>query len=304
VSDLAQYELLLSVARLGSVGAAAREHGITQPAASARLSYLERRLGLPLLERSTRGSRLTEHGALVADWARATLDAAAALVAGVASLHSSVHSRLTVAASMTIAEYLLPHWLVALRTVAPDATTALITGNSEDVAQAVLAGEAALGFVEGPEIPPGLAGHQVARDELTVIVAPGHPWARRRSGISATELATTPLVSREHGSGTRRYLQRAVEAATGSTLAPPLLELPSTTAIKTAVAGGVGPAVLSSLAVASDLAGDIVTAVRVQGLELTRELRLVHLQGSRLTGPAQELAAIARRGPVSPAGRR
>lgn len=192
VSDLAAYDLLLSVASLGSVGAAARAHGVSQPAASSRLRHLERRLGLQLLERSPRGSRLTEHGALVADWARTAVDAAASLDAGVTSLRGTAESRLRVAASMTVAEYLLPQWLLILRAGAPRTTVALTAGNSEDVAAAVLAGEVHLGFVEGPDVPRGLVAQPVAHDELTVVVAPSHRWARRRSGIGAAELAATP----------------------------------------------------------------------------------------------------------------
>lgn len=295
VSDLATFDLLLSVARLGSVGAAARAHDVTQPAASARLSHLERKLGLQLLDRSARGSRLTEHGALVADWARAAVDAAAAMDAGLLSLRTGTHSRLRVAASLTVAEYLLPHWLVALQTSAPDTAVALVAGNSDDVARAVLDDEVELGFVEGPQVPAELTSRRVARDELTVIVAPGHPWARRRSGITPAELAATPLVSRERGSGTRRHLERAIGSATDVAVAPPLLELPSTTAIKTAVAEGVAPAVLSSLAVAADLAARAVVAVPVRDLDLTRDLRMVHRRGRRLVGPALELSAIAQR---------
>ena len=70
VPDLGALELLLAVARLGSLGAAARELGITQPAASSRVRSMERQLGVALVDRSPRGSRLTDAGALVTDWAR------------------------------------------------------------------------------------------------------------------------------------------------------------------------------------------------------------------------------------------
>ena len=279
VADLAVFDLLLSVARLGSVGAAARAHGITQPAASSRLSGLERRLGVPLLERSPRGSRLTEEGTLVADWARAAIEAATALDAGIASLHRSVESRLPVAASLTVAEYLMPRWIAAFHASAARTSVSLTTGNSDDVAAAVLDGSAHIGFIESPEVPRGLRSRTVAHDTLTVVVSPRHPWARRRSGITPAELADAPLLSREHGSGTRRYLERALARQAGLVLAEPLLELSSATAIKAAVAEGVGPAVLSSLAVAGDLADGTIVRVPVPGLDLGRALRLVHLDG-------------------------
>src|SRR5246127_1311370 len=202
VSDLVPFDLLLSVARLGSLGLAATEHGISQPAASTRISRLERQLGAPWIGRSPRGSRLTADGDLVAGWAQAAIDAAAALDAGVTSLRTRSDAVLRVAASMTVAEYLLPGWLTVLRARDPETAVALTAGNSADVSAAVRDGGADLGFVEGPDLLPGLASHQVGTDRLTVVVPAGHRWERRRSGITAAELAATPLVTREAGSGT------------------------------------------------------------------------------------------------------
>jgi DNA-binding transcriptional LysR family regulator len=288
VADLTSFDLLLSVARLGSVGRAAAEHRVSQPAASARLRQLERRLGLTLLHRTTRGSTLTPTGALVADWARTAVDAASALALGVAALRDTHTRRLAVAASQTVAEYLLPAWLVALRAAHPDLSVVLQAANSADVAARVLAGETALGFIEGPDLPTGLHAATVATDRLTVVVAPGHPWTRRRRGVTAAELAATPLVTREAGSGTRRALEQALGSST-----VPLLELSSTTAIKHAVAYGDTPAVLSSLAVTADLAAGTLTIVPVTGVDLHRDLRAVWPAGMQLTGPERDLLTIA-----------
>src|SRR5580704_13197540 len=287
VSDLTGFDLLLSVTRTGSIGRAAAEHGISQPAASARMRLLEAELGLALIERSPRGSRLTSAGALVAGWAQAAVDAAAALDTGLVALRHERDSRLRIAASMTVAEYLLPVWLTALRAVDPATVVALSAVNSAEVAQAVLADAADIGFIEGPEIPDGLHAEPVGRDRLTLVVAPAHPWARRRSGVPAAELARTPLVS----------LEEALRAQAGLERVPPAAELSSTTAIKAAVAAGAGsgPAVLSSLAVAAELSAGTLRAVPVTGVDLTRTLRVVWTPGRRLTGPARDLYAIAAR---------
>ena len=301
VSDLTPFDLLLSVARLGSLGRAAEAHGISQPAASTRLRRLERQLGLVLIERSPRGSRLTSQGVRVADWAPAALDAAAALDAGVTALRVSRDAVLRVAASMTVAEYLLPGWLTALRARHPATTVTLTAGNSAEVADAVLAGAADLGFIEGPDLPAGLRARPAGADELVVVVAAGHPWARRRSGITVAELAATPLVSREPASGTRRFLEHALRAQAAAEPVPPVAELSSTTAIKSAVAAGIGPAVLSSLAVAPEVTAGTLRTVRVTGLDLTRKLLAVCAEGRPLTGPAGDLHAIAVRASPGPA---
>ncbi|MFE9391314.1 LysR family transcriptional regulator [Streptomyces sp. NPDC006784] len=290
VPDLGALELLLAVARLGSVGRAARETGVSQPAASARLRSMERMLGVTLLERSPRGSRLTAAGVLVTDWARRIVESAESFDAGVGALRDRRDSRLTVAASMTIAEYLLPGWLIALRAQRPDTAVRLRAGNSAAVARTVLDAEADLGFVEGLGVPPGLDGTVIAHDRLLVVAAPGHPWTRRRKPVPLRELAATGLVLREPGSGTRQVLDAALAAHGG--LGPPLLELASTTAVKSAAVSGAGPAVLSELAVREELAARRLSEVVVEGPGLSRALRAVWPRGARPAGPARQLLAL------------
>ncbi|MFI9244405.1 LysR family transcriptional regulator [Streptomyces sp. NPDC053086] len=289
VPDLAALELLLAVARLGSLGAAAREVGITQPAASSRLRSMERQLGVALVDRSPRGSRLTDAGALVTDWARRVVEAAAAFDAGARALRDRRDSRLRVAASMTIAEYLLPGWLLALHAERPDTAVSLLAGNSAKVAELLLAGEADLGFVEGLTVPTGLDSTVIARDRLIVVTAPGHPWARRRRPLTAAELAATPLILRERGSGTRQVLDTALGG-----LARPLIELSSTTAVKASAVSGAGPSVLSELAVGEELAMRRLVSIPVDGVSLRRDLRAVWPTGHRPTGPARELLSLTR----------
>lgn len=289
VPDLAALELLLAVARLGSLGAAAREVGVTQPAASSRIRSMERQLGVALVDRSPRGSRLTDAGALVTDWARRVVEAAAAFDAGARALRDRRDSRLRVAASMTIAEYLLPGWLLALHAERPDTAVSLLAGNSAKVAELLLAGEADLGFVEGLSVPTGLDSAVIARDRLIVVTAPGHPWARRRRPVTAQELASTPLILRERGSGTRQVL----DAALGG-LARPLIELSSTTAVKASAVSGAGPSVLSELAVGEELSMRRLVSIPVEGVFLHRELRAVWPTGHRPTGPARELLSLTR----------
>ena len=294
VVDLAPFDLLLSVAETGSMGAAARRHGISQPAVSARLRTLEASVGFPLLERSPRGAHLTDAGALVAHWAQAAVDAAALLDEGLGAVRAEATSRLRVAASLTIAEYLLPRWLIELRTSLPDTTVALTSHNSTDTAEDIRHGTADLGFVEGPTPPPDLDSRDVAHDQLTVVVGRDHPWRRRRR-ISPAQLAATALVTREQGSGTRTFLEQALKDVGHPACETPALELSSTTAIKNAATQGIAPAVLSSLAVTTELAAGSLTALPVAGLDLHRTLRAVWPVNQRLTGPARELLTIAAR---------
>ncbi len=302
VPELASLDLLLSVARTGSLGAAAREHHISQQAASERIRRLEGTLGVQVLRRSRQGSSLTTAGALVADWAGQLTELAAGLEASVAALRAERHARLRVAASLTVAEYLMPRWLVILRhqveARGDEVSVQLTATNSEEVAERVRDGRAGLGFVEGPSAPDDLAWREIGTDSLVLVVPAEHPWSRRRRPVDAAELARTPLVSREAGSGTRRALEVALGVALGNghERAEPLLELSGTAAVRGAVLAGAGPAMLSSLAVADDVASGRLRTVQVTGLALDRRLLAVWPLGGSPRGPASDLLTIAVRG--------
>ncbi|WP_159795101.1 LysR family transcriptional regulator [Puerhibacterium puerhi] len=293
-ASLALLELLVATQAHGSISAAARALGISQPTASNGLRALERRLGLALLARTPRGARLTAAGAAVAAWAGEVVAASDRFEDAVTALGSGARERLRVAASLTVAEYLAPRWLAALaddpgRGVAADVELAV--RNSRDVMAALLREDADLGFVEGPGVRRGLRSRVLADDELVVVVAPTHPWARRRS-VGAAALVDGGLVVREEGSGTRDVLARALAAA-GVALPEHLPTLGSTAAVKAAVAHGGAVAVVSALAVADDVARGALVRVPVVGLDLRRRLRMVWRDGAALSPAARRLADIA-----------
>lgn len=294
VPDLPALEVLLTVARTGSLNSAAAELGVSQQAVSSRIRAIEAQTGVPLVSRTPRGSSLTSEGVVVAEWAARLLEVAAELDAGISALRQDRRSRLRVSASLTVAEALLPGCLVAFRAAAerrpgPAAEIVLTAANSDAVLAQVSDGRADLGFVEGPRVPRSLRSKTVGHDRLVVVVPPAHPWARRRS-VTPAELAATPLVSREEGSGTRDVLAAALTSSLGPGLmqAPAALSLSTTSAIRAAVLAGAGPAVLSRLSVGDDLAAGRLVEVQVPGLDLRRPLRVVW------RGPASPPAGAAR----------
>ena len=293
--DLESLRLLLLVGRRGSLGGAAAETGVSQPAASKRMRALERRLGVQLVERSRRGSTLTAAGELVAARAERVLDELRALQDGVELLRLQASAPLVVAASLTVAEHLLPSWIAQLTRSDPGARVGLQVMNSSLVCAAVRDGEVSLGFVESPGTLPGLRSRVVGRDRLTLVVEPGHPWSRRRRPVDPAELAATPLLSREPGSGTRETVEHAL-AAGGHRVAEPLLELGSSTALRSAVRSGAGPALLSEFVVADDRATGALVEVAVSGLDLHRELRAVWRSAEQPSGTAAALLRHALRG--------
>ncbi len=197
-------------------------------------------------------------------------------------------TRLRISASLTIAEQLLPRWLVSMQLTGKQfgrdtAEVTLDATNSDHVVEQVRTGDADLGFIEGPQAPRGLRSRLIGSDHLVLVTRPDHPWARRTRPITAQELADTPLVTREEGSGTREALTQALHHTLGpeSVQTHPGMALSTTSAVRAAVLAGAGPAVLSGLAVADDLSTGRLLAIDVVGMDLTRNLRAVWI-GSRI----------------------
>jgi len=290
--DLTALDLLVRVAETGSLGAAAREVGLAQPNASRSLSRLERQLGLSLLTRGPTGSQLTTEGEVVVAWAREALVAVDRVSIGARSLAQQRAAHLTVAASLTVAEYLAPAWLARFRSTHPDLHVSLEVGNSVEVVDRVSRGEVPLGFVETPTITRAVASTTIGHDSLVVVVGADHVWARRRTPVAPDELVAADLVLREAGSGTRETLVRALAIA-GLELGPSRLELASTAAVKAAAVAGAA-AVVSELAVAAEVAAGQLVVVPVANLDLRRALRAIWQPERRPAGAAADLVRLAK----------
>lgn len=288
---MVQLQLLVAVAETGSLGGAAVRYGLSQPAVSMRMTALERTLGLRLLRREPSGTSLTAAGHEVLAAARAVLDAGAALAAVAERLRAEAASRLRVAASFTVAEHLVPAWIDTLHTSVPEVALTLEVLNSSQVLAAIDQRRVDVGFVEGPDPrSPGMGERAVATDELVVVVAPGHPWARRRRPLTGPELAGADLVVRERGSGTRAVLDQALRPWGGTRSR---LELGSSAAVLAAAVNGEGPAVLSRLAADAHVTSGRLCQVAVAGLDLSRIIRAVWRTDSGLGALAARLIDAA-----------
>ncbi|PZF62613.1 LysR family transcriptional regulator [Curtobacterium sp. MCBD17_034] len=261
---------------------------MTQQAASARIRQAKNRLGVELARSGPTGTTLTQEGRLVVEWAAPVLEAARRLDLALISLRPGTD--LVIAASQTIAEHLLPEWLGTLRRDREaDAIPRLISGNSAGVLAAISAGTAQLGFIETPDVPTDLYRAQLGADKLAVVVSPTHPWATA-GAVTAADLARTPLLLRERGSGSRRALERWLSQR-NLRQAEPAGEFGTTSAILAAVRGGTGVAVVSRRAVQFNVERSTLAEIRTDA-PIVRELTAVWTT-PRLAPQLQRLRQIA-----------
>ena len=268
---------------------AAEELYLTQPAVSLQIKALEEDLGVQLFDRTGTHIELTAAGRVLlrfAEQASSILEQAENEIAALSGDHAG---HLALGASTTIAQYVLPRMLGEFAREYPRVQSTLISGNTEEIVQAVEDQKIALGFIEGPARSRGVKTEPFLKDELVLIVSTAHELAERAS-ISAAELRSAPLLMRERGSGTRRVVELALERqGLKRNSMNIIMELDSTEAIKSAVEAGLGIGFISRWAIAKDLRlNSSFRIVEVEGLRVHRDFLLAYISGPEPQGLAME----------------
>jgi DNA-binding transcriptional LysR family regulator len=295
-TDVAALRLFLAAVELGSVSKAAARMQMTQPSATAKLQKLERQLGATLLERTPTGSIATAEGQRLAAACADVVSAATALVDRAEALRAE-RDRLTVAATRHVADHFLPGW-VAAAGGSGGVQLALIELDTLRVAQAVRAGEATIGFTEGPHPPLGLRSELVAAERLVPVVGRGHRWYGRRSAVSHGDLVGTTLVLGQPGSGSRDVVEASF-ALHGRGGVGEHVAVQSVTAARLAALNGSGVAFLPECRAHGDLASGDLYALPVRELAIEQPVRVVWRGARPATAPARAFVDALTRTPTA-----
>ena len=224
--DSQTLRLLAAVAEYGSITRAAGVLGFSQPALSQQIKRVEARIGMPLVTRAGRGIRLTDAGLVIARHAAtvlAALESASGELADLAGLRSGqVRLSAFPSASSTIVPRLIRSMgeehegvrFTYLEAEPPEAIAAVRDG-AIDIAIAFRhPADRDDPFAAGAE---GLVVHELARDELLLLVPHGHPALQRPSAPDATEPHRTPGSEDRAPSGTPGSAGPTPAGAPGST---------------------------------------------------------------------------------------
>ncbi|HYH18772.1 MAG TPA: LysR substrate-binding domain-containing protein [Azospirillum sp.] len=263
------------IARHGSFSRAAEEMFLTQPALSIQMKKIADDVGLPLFDTSGRKVRLTEAGEALRVLAREVSDSIARFEQVVDDLKGLKRGRLRLA-GVTSAEYFLPRLLGPFCAAYPGIDVELVVANREEVLERLRRNDDDLYVFGQPPDDMPVESAAFLENPLVVVAPDGHPLAGR--AVSLAEVMAHPLLMREKGSGTRIAVERLL-AEHG--LRPHIrMELGSTEAIKQAVLGGLGLAVVSRHALAASVG---LTELAVEGFPLLRHWYLVWPGGQRLS---------------------
>jgi len=282
--DTTRMRLLVEIERRGSLTAAADAIGIGQPSASQHLRLLESAAGQPLVERTSRGSRLTDAGSVLAARAAqalATLGAAEEELDALAGLRTgTIH----IGASTVPGVYLLPDTLGCFRRDFPNVRIEVEIASSGEIIRRLLAGRVQLALVGSDDADDRVALEPFLADELVGIAKPGLVEIARGE-VRRDALALHTFLAREHDSAQRRLTDQAFAAA--GIRPAGLWELGSSEAIKRAAREGLGFSFLSRYAVAEEVErGDLESFRLARRPRIERQLSVARLAG-RPVSPAE-----------------
>ncbi len=282
--DLNLLRSLVAVADTGTITEAATRLGVSQPALTRRLQQLEEAFGAELLSRSRKGATVTELGRLVEREARLLMDRYDSLRAEVASQRDMEGGTVRIGGGATAVSFLLPDAIARFQRAHPRVHFQVKEAGSSEIAADVADGRLELGLVTLPVRRAGLHIVPLVNDRIVLVAAPHNPLARAGK-VTVTSLDGRNFVGFEGGSAIRQIVDTSLREAGISINV--VMELRSIPAILRMVATTDSLAFVSQLGVVEQ---DLVRAIPVRGLNITRRLGLVRRKEAIVSPAAERFA--------------
>jgi DNA-binding transcriptional LysR family regulator len=263
---------------------------LTQPAITLQIKALEDDLGVRLFNRTANRVSLTPQGSLLLVYAKKVATLVCEAEQALGAEQGKVSGQLELGSSTTIAQYVLPRLLGAFLDEHPRVQFSLHSGNTGEIVQQLLDDKLSVGLIEGPARDHGIRAEPFMQDELVLITSPAFESDR----ISHDQLVASNLLMREHGSGSRRVVEIALEKAGFRRKSfKKVMDLDSTETIKSAVEAGLGIGFVSRWSISKELELGALKVAEVAGLRVTRHFSLISRTGPELQGPAGAFRTFA-----------
>lgn len=266
-------QVFVAVAEKRNFSRAAEELHMTQPSVSQYIRMLEEKFGTKLLERTNKYVRLNKAGEIVYHHAKEILGLYTKTQTLIDDLMNQAKGPLSIGASYTFGEYVLPRILAKLHKAYPELEPALTIGNTAKIAHLVTSHQLDIGIVEGNFKDKQLYVEDFAEDYMVVVASPDHEFVRRDGYIATRELEEEMWIVRELGSGTREATEKMFEEIGISPERK--INVGSTQSIKEVVEEGLGISLLSQWAVQKELKNGDLKIIKVKGLPFSRQFSII-----------------------------
>lgn len=288
--DINQLEVLVAVAREKSFSRAAEVLNRTQPAVSQAIRRLEQEIGEKLFDRSSKDGTLTMAGEVLLDYARQMLNLRQTAHNAIREMRDLHHGKVTISANEHTVFYLLPI-IEEFRKLYPLIKVEVQRGVASRIPKEIMARETELGVVSFKPNDNSVVSAPVFLDELSLIVAPGHPLSSK-SVVSIKELGVETFIAHNAPSPYREKVIESFEKY--NTKLNISVELPSLEAIKKLVQTGVGVALVPKLTAKSEIDAGLLKSLAVKEMKLERRLNIIYRKNSVLSHAAKSFLKLAK----------
>jgi LysR family transcriptional regulator, transcriptional activator of the cysJI operon len=263
---------------------------MTQPAVSSAIKALEAEYGLPLFSRAGGRVQLTDAGRVLLGYADRIHLLEEEAVKDIKAMSANIQGTLTIGASTTIAQYILPRIIGDFAARYPQVAFTLVSQITEQMIQLTKDGAVDVAVVEGDVSGNVFNASMWMTDELLLnTVDDGHA----PESVTFEELLSLPLLMREHGTGHRQSLETAFRSRGVEMSALNIaLTLGSSEAVKQAIEGGLGYGFLSEWACKKERALGILKVVPVQNFRVQRQFHILQTKQSENTSLVQRFVAF------------
>ena len=290
--EIRDLEIFLAVAKRLNFTRAGEDVHLSQPSVSVRIHQLEERLGVKLFEQLGKRIMLTEAGMTLEPYARrvvASIDDARHAIEEVKGLERGA---IKIGASTTPGMYIVPRIIAAFKRQRTNIQLQLSIKDTRQVEEDVLSNESDFGFVGGHLTGADIKIINWRRDELLLISHPENPLARKKR-LTLKDLEQEPFIFRERGSATQSILEQHLQQA--KMRVETALELSNPEAVKQTVRNGLGIAFISKFAVQDEIKAKMLRVLKVEGLDITRELKIVYRKDKHLSRASRAFIDAAKK---------
>jgi DNA-binding transcriptional LysR family regulator len=284
-------KIYCDIVDMASFSRAAEANGVSQSNASQVVHQLEERLGVRLIDRSTRPFVLTPEGQRFHEGSRVIVQRYNDLEREVRSLQAAAAARLTVASIYSVGLAHMSRFLREFLAANPRADVRLEYLHPDRVYEAVDSGAADLGLVSYPEPSRTLATIAWRSEPMVLVCDPQHPLAKR-DVVPLEALRDQPLIAFQEGLKIRDEIDRVLSERGISMKME--LEFDNIETIKQAIEVGTGVSILPQPTIARELAMGTLAMAPLEGQPLARPLGIIHRRDRKLSETAEQFVAMLR----------
>lgn len=281
-------KVFLVVAKTSSFTRAAEFLNLSQPAVTHQIKNLETLLRTKLFHRTQNKIFLTKSGNILLKYADDINHLYQNAMKEIQEVDNRVAGDAHIGAASLLGKYLLPRIIGEFKKNFPEVHISMLAGNSKEILEYLKNDVIELAIVSEPIPSKNLSAFSLYSDDLIVIVAPDHPWSRKKE-ISPIDLLNEDFISRELGSGTREVYLKSLKAYLKGNPLKTVMVLGNTESVKMAVIGKMGFSIVSRLAARSEVELGLLKEVRIKNVNMSRDFFVVFKSEENLSVPALRL---------------